>query len=263
MPHPQGDLKIDLQTPVALLLGKIKAAVVLELEPTVRDILEKFKDTCPPTEELAVISKQVDSLSKVFNSFDKRTGLFTKIPPKLEKPIEIAEISLDILAHLPLPTAVPPGIGIPLSVINTVGTIIRYTQKAIETLDNEVSGLKNLLGLISKITDPVRAQLTTLKSLLEQCIENGDLNKIEAPERSTIQPADSNTEDSYVSTNGTPYTLKIISETTTDPRVSIARRQAVALDTRGIIRLRGDYSYASSAQILLDELKFRIDNELP
>ena len=58
--------------------------------------------------------------------------------------------------------------------------------------------------------------------------------------------------------NGNTYTISIV--TNTETGISVPQRQAVAKDFRGIIVIKGPLSFASSEQVLIDELKFRIDN---
>ena len=57
------------------------------------------------------------------------------------------------------------------------------------------------------------------------------------------------------------YTIKVV----TDPNSpSIApQRQAVAYDFRGIAVLKGPLSFAGDSKVLIKEIKFRIDNQLP
>lgn len=61
--------------------------------------------------------------------------------------------------------------------------------------------------------------------------------------------------------NGEVYELKI----QTDPNSpAIAQRRfAIAVDNEGVTVLRGAKSFSSDVNILLDEIKFRIDNQLP
>jgi len=65
----------------------------------------------------------------------------------------------------------------------------------------------------------------------------------------------------YTGANGEIYELKI----KLDPdSPSIApRRFAVAIDKTGVEVLKGPKSFSSSTKVLLDEIKFRIDNQLP
>ena len=65
----------------------------------------------------------------------------------------------------------------------------------------------------------------------------------------------------YKARNGNTYTLSIQIDETSD--FVAPKRYAVAKDFRGIIVLQGPKSFASSPQVLIEELKFRIDRQLP
>lgn len=62
---------------------------------------------------------------------------------------------------------------------------------------------------------------------------------------------------SYTSKTGRKYTLKVLVDRE-DSEVAI-RHYAVALDSIGVIVLQGQRSYSSNLSILLDELKFALD----
>lgn len=56
------------------------------------------------------------------------------------------------------------------------------------------------------------------------------------------------------------FTFQIIEEQTLEKTVA-KRHYAVAINSNGIIILQGELSYASDKQVLIDELKLRIDND--
>lgn len=60
--------------------------------------------------------------------------------------------------------------------------------------------------------------------------------------------------------DGTIYKLEIKTDPDSPPIAQ--RRFAVALDDENVVVLRGTKSFSSSTQVLLDEIKFRIDNQL-
>ena len=60
--------------------------------------------------------------------------------------------------------------------------------------------------------------------------------------------------------DGTIYKLEIKTDPDSPPIAQ--RRFAVALDEENVVVLRGAKSFSSSTQVLLDEIKFRIDNQL-
>lgn len=61
--------------------------------------------------------------------------------------------------------------------------------------------------------------------------------------------------------SGNTYLIKLI--TVPDSFELAPRRQAIVTDYRGVVVLRGPKSFASSPQVLIDEMKFIIDNQLP
>lgn len=67
--------------------------------------------------------------------------------------------------------------------------------------------------------------------------------------------------ETYRSPSGALYTLKIEKDPNS-PGVA-QRKRAIAVDFRGITVLRGPFSFSSSDKVLRDEIKFRIDNQLP
>lgn len=56
------------------------------------------------------------------------------------------------------------------------------------------------------------------------------------------------------------FSFKIVEEETVD-KVIAKRRYAIAVNTNGILTLQGNPSYATDTEVLIDELKLRIDSE--
>ena len=106
--------------------------------------------------------------------------------------------------------------------------------------------------------------MNTIDRLLQRCAENPDLSAedrdkilegLNVPRRSNIQPT------SYTGQNGRVYNIEVIQDV--DSPAIAPRRIAIAKDFRGIVVLRGEPSFASDPEVLIDELKLRIDNQLP
>lgn len=117
----------------------------------------------------------------------------------------------------------------------------------------------------NKIADDAE---TDLLSALDKL--NGENNKelkdaIKDVFDSYEQPSDDtlkgNADYFHTGPNGEVYELKIKSDPTS-PEIA-PRRFAVAIDETGVEILKGPKSFSSSTKILLEEIKFRIDNQLP
>lgn len=120
-------------------------------------------------------------------------------------------------------------------------TPLEIEQDAIKVLNSGLQGLEN-----SNLPESVK---DTLKNLLDD---------LTLP---TGQDKESDVRFFHEGSNGIQYRLEIIKDPDSP---SIAPRHfAVARDPQNIIVMRGQKSFSSSVDVLLDEIKFRIDNQLP
>ena len=130
--------------------------------------------------------------------------------------------------------------------VDQLNKTIRQGQD--DDLDNTTKTLSDALDKLqdSNISEDIK---NNLNSILDNFI---NLN---------TQTKDNDSRFYHTGPDGTVYKLDII----TDPNSpSIApRRYAVALNKEGVEVLKGGKSFASEVDILLDEVKFRIDNQLP
>ena len=125
------------------------------------------------------------------------------------------------------------------------------------------------IGPWVKLAQQELDSINTLNSLLNN-IDGSDLN-IEVKDRlknlldTFIAPPEDAIEENpnffHTGPNGTVYKLEIIIDPES-PQIA-PRRFAVAKNKDGTVVLKGQKSFSSSTQILLDEIKFRIDNQLP
>ena len=266
MPHALlKDFKSNLPKYVALALGKLEAAAITYIMGKVNEILAELMNTCPPPKELEKLSKIINSLKGLMNKFDKQTGNLKKIPDAMVPAVIAGKVVVEILSHLPVPAAVPPGVGVPLGIIQAQSNTLVFTRKMVETLEADQKSIRDLLKSTDGLFDPIKNKLTLIESLLAKCIQNPNLSD---EERSKIITAagktlntDSNYREDYIAQNGNTYKLSIREEP--NQNFTVPKRQAIAKDFRGIVVLTGPNSYAGDTKVLIDELKFRIDNQLP
>jgi len=282
MPHGYlKDFKSLLAQFSALKVGDLLAMAIEYAEPKVNEIILELLNQCPPPPVLEQMSKTVNNINSLMNKVDKQVGQLNKLPKQLDKPIKAGKIIVEILAHMPLPSTIglPPGpaggviFSVPTGVIQTQAQVLTFTSNMINTLENDQKAILGILSSASGVFTPIRSKINRIEMLLSRCLSNPNLTD---KDRKDILDGlqDKNTGTSgttaggngkgveYTSTtNGNTYTISIV--TNTETGISVPQRQAVAKDFRGIIVLKGPLSFASSEQVLIDELKFRIDNQLP
>ena len=279
MPHGYlKDFKSLLAQFSALKVGDLLAMAIEYAEPKVNEIILELLNQCPPPPVLKQMSKTVNNINSLMNKVDKQVGQLNKLPEKLDKPIKAGKVIVEILAHMPLPSTVgiPPGpaggviFSVPTGVIQTQAQVLTFTSNMINTLENDQKAILGILSSASGVFTPIRSKVSRIERLLSRCLSNPDLSDkdrkdildgLQDENNSTTAGGNGKGVEYTSNTNGNTYTISIV--TNTETGISVPQRQAVAKDFRGIIVIKGPLSFASSEQVLLDELKFRIDNQLP
>jgi hypothetical protein len=280
MPHAcLKDFKSLLAQFAAFKIGDLEAMAIQYANVKVNEIVNELLNQCPPPEVLKQMGKTVDNINSLMNKVDRQVGQLEKLPKKLDKPIKAGKILVEILSHMPLPAAIglpPVGvvtavIGVPTGIIQSQAQLLSFTSKMINVLEDDQTAIKDLLSSAAGIFTPVRVKLQRIDMLLARCATNPNLSDedrkniidgLQDKGSTGLTAGGIGQGVGYTSkTNGNTYTLSIIKNENTG--IDIPQRQAIAKDFRGIVVLKGPLSFASSEQVLIDELKFRIDNQLP
>lgn len=279
MPHAYfRDFESRIPEIVAIGLAKAQDIAIRYANEKIFEIYNELINACPPPAILEDLSKKVKNIKSLISKADKKIETFDRLPKSLDKPIAAGKVIVEVLSHMPLPSTIgtPPGplggviVSVPTGVIQSQSNLLVFTRKMVQTLEDDKQAIISLIQSSKGVFDPIKSILSRLEALLQRCAENPNLTLeqrkaiLEAAGnvKSTTQQDLNALDESYTNTNGTSYTISIV----IDPESanSIAPlRQAIAKDFRGIIVLRGPKSFAGDAQVLKDELKFRIDNQLP
>lgn len=273
MPHGLlKEFRSNLAGIVAGALGRLESYATVYATRKTNEIINALRDKCPPPQVLNQLSRNVNNIRRVVTKVDNRIDKFKQIPRKLDKPIKAGKVAVQILSHLPVPSAIgtPPGpaggliIAVKTGKIQTLSSLLVWTREMVETLEDDQKAIKVLVEDSESIFNPIKERLDTIDRLLQRCAENPDLSAddrdkilegLNVPRKGNIEPT------SYTSQNGRVYNIEVIQDVNA-PAIA-PRRIAIAKDFRGITVLRGEPSFASDPQVLIDELKLRIDNQLP
>lgn len=262
---------------VATQVGGLRGKIVAQIQKQITSILNKFSTGCPDSKELQKIIKTRSTLLNHLTSFEKRVDKFAKIATQLTAIVGIINAIVKIITAIPLPTAIIPpmsgGIGIPVSILTKYSNALVKLNKILDKLLGEAVAITAIIASINPIITSLKARLTSIDLAIQQCSlgQPADLNQIlttaQPPENTgsegTPTDAQGNIDPNYIhtsNTSGKTYKLAI-NQDPDSPHIA-PRRFATATDNRGIVVLKGPSSFSSSTQVLLDEIKFRIDNQL-
>lgn len=261
-------LKSQLAGLVARQVGALQGKLTAQVQDRVLETVARFANQCPPDKELRKIIRTRDNLLKAINGLEKRLNTFESLANKLGPAITAAKIAIKTITAIPKPTVlqfVPdPGAlvkGVPFSALTKLSDRLIFLNKLLDSLEGDKEGILGVISSVSTTIASLKQRLSILDNAIEACSKKSpDLPGIVKQ----VQPK------ANTGSEGTPldpnyyykgYVLAIVQDPNSPPIAP--KRYAVAKDNRDIVVLRGQSSFSSDTQILLDEIKFRIDNQLP
>ena len=279
MPHAYfRDFESRIPEIVAIGLAKAQDIAIRYANEKIFEIYNELINPCPPPAILKDLSKKVNNIKSLISKADKKIETFDRLPKTLDKPIAAGKVVVELLSHMPLPSTIgtPPGpfggviVSVPTGVIQTQSNLLVFTRKMVQTLEDDKQAIVSLVQSSKGVFEPVKEVLNKLEALLQRCAENPNLTLEQRKAilegagniKPTTQQDLNSLDENYVNSNGTSYTISIVIDPESANSVA-PLRQAIVKDFRDIVVLRGPKSFAGDAQVLKDELKFRIDNQLP
>jgi len=231
--------------------GITKASKLIESGKTkAEDIKNQIK--CPTPDELSRIISRKNKIVKQLNNALKIIDNTTKALGITGGVITSLEIAFNILKNLPIPSSVPPGIGLPVNVILAVQDGKDKIGKIITSLKTTNVGLLAVLVILRQVLTQAVQYLNLLDSLVQHCSPNSAQEQLSGELTSLTRQQAQNTPVLTI-VNG--FTMGVETETTDK---LLKRRRATATNKSGVVILQGEWSFSSVDQILIDELVFYI-----
>ena len=227
-----------------------------EIDP--QAALEEIKDliTCPPQSE---IDKLIATKNKLVKKINDTLTVINKTTDTLGKSqivIEGTKIALPIAEGVldSIPTSVS-GVPILFGVITKLQKVIDFLNKNIGKLSYINATTLAILNLLREVLAQVLALLKLLDILTQYCYPNTTLDQEQVSVELTALTTQQSQQLSPVITNVRGFTMGVETEVTDKP---LKRRRATATNKQGIVMLKGEWSFSSIDQILIDELVFYI-----
>ena len=254
---------------IARQVGSIQGKLVNQVQNQVLNVLSKFSSQCPNAKEIEKIIKIKNNLLKNINALERRIQKLRSVANKLDASIRAARIGISIIKRIPKPTVfkVIPGqsggvvIGVKFSALTRLSDRLIKLNKLLDSLEADKAGILGVINTVAVTLGGLKRRLEAIDLAIQGCSkDSAQLSQIVA----SVQPPEN------TGSEGTPldpdyyykgYELAIVDDPNSP---SIApRRYAIAKDKVGVIVLYGPSSFSSDTKVLLDEIKFRIDNQLP
>lgn len=234
------------------------------------NLLEKYENLKISDSDIIEINNQINKLEKQKNSANNILNLTTRQVENLNNLIKtlsgivtIMNTIIQIITSLPIPSQFSTiGIIVTFSYkiqqagnkINLISSAISSTQPFLNILNNEITQTKVKIDILDNIIALIKAFLSDRNS--EYNKDNQNNNIIDKQKQINNITGNNNIIGSYKE-----YTFILKQEENQKFQIgSIKRNYAVAINNKGIEILKSDFSFASEPQILIDQLKYEIDN---
>ena len=244
----------------------IPLSISLLLTFGISKLTQANRKTCPTPDTLNNVirtrNRVVRQLNQLFQSITINTALalaFTALANILRG----VRLSMDAL---PLPQAFggPGPVGLVFAQPYSLTAKLQQINDELEKLENankETSGatLVSLVFLIAGVTTIVLL-LKSIDNMTQECSEENGVTdlELEAINQELLDLAEEGEEDGNPIISNTNGFIFSVETDNSNPVGTLKRRFAVAKDSRGITLLKGEPSFSSNDQILIDELVFYI-----
>jgi hypothetical protein len=131
-------------------------------------------------------------------------------------------------------------------------------NETIKEFDKKIAKLEFSVNTLTAIIEVIKEILTVILNLLsltDQLIQNCSPNDVDFQERVSIELEDLTIEEPPTLNEVNGFKLEIEVENTTN---TLKRKRAIAKNKQEVVMLKGEWSFSSIEQILIDELIFYI-----
>jgi len=249
---------------IANQIGTLQGNLTSQVESQLLTALSKFQNACPSSQDLQNTIKLKNNLTTAVNSFSRRISSLNSFVNTLNGTIIGVTAAITVIKNIPIPTAIIPpmtgGIGIPINILTRYSDTLIQLNKTLDGLEADSKALSSLISGATSTVQGLLDRLSTLDSLIEECSRTSpDIAALTALAQPPANTGSEGTPDANYLYKG--YTLSIIQDPNS-PKIA-PKRYAIAKDKEGITVMIGESSFSANTQVLLDEIKFRIDNQLP
>jgi hypothetical protein len=190
---------------------------------------------------IRIIQSNIDKITQIKNQIQR-----------IQTYISIFSIIVNIISTIPIPTSVPPGVGIPVSLIMKFVNILDKANRIILELSALLPIASNTLQKAIDILQDYRSQLLNINGQLETAAATENSSLIDNPNQ-------------FGTDLGIYKGFKFALREESGPRALVVRgnkrHYAEAIDTNNVAVLKSELSFTLDPNDLIDQLKLIIDSQ--
>ena len=234
-------------------------AIELLLAFGITKLSERNQKICPSTSTLNTNTERRNRVVRQLNQIFKQITLNTAIAAALTAIAALIKTNRNIVLNLPIPLGAPIGVGVPYSAVAK----LQEVEQVLTELESDNTELNkqiiNGLVLLTAAVTTILVLLKLLDELTQECATELNVQP-EALSQELITLSNEASEEGVSSPNIVNGFILEVQALDQNAVGSLKRRQAIGKNSQGIILVKGDPSFSSSDQILINELAFYIQS---
>lgn len=155
---------------IAKIVGKMQGRIQAQVLQKATEITNKLnRKGCPSKRTMDRISRQKDRLNQSITSIDNRLRRFQRLPSRLRGPLSGFEAARDLILILPIPQAVPPGIGLPVSITTKYADLLHLLKEFIKQISEQIESIEVILETPALTLTAVKDNLRRFDAAVKSC----------------------------------------------------------------------------------------------
>lgn len=217
--------------------------------------IDKFKDSCPPKEVLLKIIEIKNNINSGLSNIERAINNTQTSSNTVNNILIGSEILISIATLLPAPNQFTT-----LGVTNTFATRLIDLKEAIKVGKGLSNSLNDLAQTLRGIVVSVQSKIDILDQAILRCVQDTDITFETA--NNTINDLTENTTELLF--NGTIFYKGLSLEIAFDQEnfATLKKRFGRATDPRGVVKFKTNLTFSTDSNIIIEELKFLIDNQV-
>jgi hypothetical protein len=201
------------------------------------------------TKQLNNLYSKVESITNILNPIEN-------IIPKAKTGIQIAQTAINAISFIPSTAVTPIPVGPILQAQKAINFLRTLLGRGEGKITEGTSSITLLLDKLQTVIDLLEIVDIAINTSAEEL--GGDLNEQEQISQELLKSTQQQSQQlSPTISNVNGFDMGVITLSNKVGK-NLNRRQAVAKNSQGIIMLRGEPSFSSNDQILIDQLVFYI-----
>jgi len=205
------------------------------------------KATCPDKDTLLKIIERRNKIVTQLNNLYKAINTVSKVATLLSGFLAVLQIAIQVAKAIPAPA--------PVAASSTLATL----EKKLGKIVYSIAGIAFMSLMVATVLKQIIDLLNSLDQLIQTCSQDLQVPLVEI--NADMVKAASLTNEQLDTAGITYKGFKLEIQEDKNDNNKYVKRYAIARDAGGTIVLKGEPSFSSSTEILIDELKFIIDRD--